>query len=57
MVKELDLLEQFRDLSLVCEVTLNSVRLGDLRITSELLGEIRGGQKSYPFLKTQIKAI
>ena len=34
MVRELDLLEQFRDLSLVCEVTPNSVRLGVLRITS-----------------------
>ena len=38
MVRELDLLEQFRKLSLVCEVTPNSVRLGVLRITSELLG-------------------
>jgi len=26
MIRELDLLEQFRDLSLACEVTLNSVR-------------------------------
>jgi len=43
MVKMLDLLEQFRDLSLACEVTPNSVRLGVLRITSELLGDIREG--------------
>ena len=41
MVREMDLLEQFRDLSLACEVTPNSVRLGTLRITSELLGDIR----------------
>ena len=41
MAKELDLLKKFRDLSLVCEVTPNSVRLGALRIASELLGEIR----------------
>ena len=41
MVREMDLLEQFRDLSLACEVTPNSVRLGVLRITSELLGDIR----------------
>ena len=41
MVRELDLLEQFRDLSLACEVTPNSVRLGVLRITSELLGNIK----------------
>lgn len=51
MVRELDLLEQFRDFSLVCEVTPNSIRLGALRVTSELLGEIRDGQKSNPFLK------
>ena len=41
MVKEMDLLEQFRDFSLACEVTPNNVRLGTLRITSELLGDIR----------------
>ena len=34
MIREMDLLEQFRDLSLACEVTPNSVRLGVLRITS-----------------------
>jgi len=43
IIRELDLLEQFRDLSLVCEVTPNNVRLGALRIPSELLGEIRKG--------------
>ena len=52
MVRELDLLEQFRKLSLVCEVTPNSVRLGVLRITSELLGDIKEGQKTNPFLRT-----
>ena len=41
MVREMDLLEQFRDFSLACEVTPNNVRLGTLRITSELLGDIR----------------
>ena len=35
MVRELDLLEQFTDLTLVCEVTPNSVRLGALRIASD----------------------
>jgi len=34
MVREMNLLEQFRDLSLACEFTPNSVRLGTLRITS-----------------------
>ena len=43
MVRELDLLEKFRDLSLICEVTPNSVRLRVLRISSELLGDIREG--------------
>ena len=43
MVRELDLLEQFTDLTLVCEVTPNSVRLGALRIASEFLGEIKEG--------------
>ena len=41
MVRELDLIEQLRDLSLVCEVAPKSVRLGALRISSELLGEIK----------------
>ncbi|KAI5436678.1 hypothetical protein KIW84_022983 [Lathyrus oleraceus] len=46
MVKELDLIEQFRDLSLVCESTHNSVKLGMLKLTSGILDEIREGQKS-----------
>src|SRR3954463_751465 len=46
MVKELDLIEQFRDLSLVCEGTLTSVKLGMLKLTSGILEEIREGQKS-----------
>ena len=33
------------------------MRLGSLRITSELLGEIREGQKFDPLQKTQLKAI
>ena len=57
MVRELDLLEQFRDLSLACEVTPNSVSLGVLRITNELLGDIREGKKIDPFLRTQLEAI
>ena len=46
MVRELDLIEQFRDLSLVCESTLKCVRLGMLKLTSGILEEIRIGQKS-----------
>lgn len=41
MVIKLDLIEQFRDLSLVCEVTVDSVRLGMLKLTSGFLDEIR----------------
>ena len=45
MARELDLIEQFRDSSLVCEVTTNSVRLGMLKLTSGFLDEIREKQK------------
>jgi len=45
MVKELELIEQFRDLSLVCELTPDSVRLGMLKLTSSILEEIKVGQK------------
>ena len=46
MVRELELVEQFRDLSLVCETTSDSVKLGMLKLTSGILEEIRTGQKS-----------
>jgi hypothetical protein len=46
MVKELELLEQFRDLSLVCEETSYGVKLGMLKLTSGILDEIREGQQS-----------
>jgi len=45
MVKELDLIEQFRDLSLVSELTPDGVRLGMLKQTSNILEEIKNGQK------------
>jgi len=45
MVKELELIEQFRDLSLVCELTPESVKLGMLKLTSNILEEIKVGQK------------
>ena len=43
MVRELELVEQFRDLSLVCETTSDSVKLGMLKLTSGILEEIRTG--------------
>ena len=57
MVKELDLLELVSDMSLACEITSGSIKLGMLRVTSELLSEIREGQKSDPFLSAQLESI
>jgi len=45
MVKELELIEQFQDLSLVCELAPGSVKLGMLKLTSNILEEIKSGQK------------
>ncbi|PNY01683.1 retrotransposon-related protein [Trifolium pratense] len=45
MAKELDLIEQFRDLSLVCETTPSSVKLGMLKLTNDFLVEVKNGQK------------
>ena len=44
MVKELELIEQFRDLSLVCEVTPHTVMLGMLKINNEFLDSIKEAQ-------------
>src|SRR4030066_599110 len=46
MVKELELLEHFRDLSLVCEVSTHSVKLGMLKINIEFLNSIKEAQKA-----------
>ena len=40
------MIEQFRDISLRCEETPGGVKLGMLRLTSDILEEIRVGQKS-----------
>ena len=45
MVKELELIEQFLDLSLVYEVTPHSVMLGMLKINNEVLNSITKAQK------------
>ena len=45
MVKEFELLEQFRDLNLVCERTPQSVKLGMLKIDNDFLKSIKGVQK------------
>lgn len=41
--KELDLIEEFRDFTLVCEVTSQSVKLGMLKLTNITLKEIKEG--------------
>ena len=45
MVKEFELLEQFRDLSLVCEMSFESVKLGMLKIDNEFLKSIKEARK------------
>ena len=45
MARELELIEQFRDMSLVCEVTPQSVRLGMLKIGNDFMASIREAQK------------
>ena len=57
MVRELNLLEKFRDMSLACEITYSSIRLGMLRVTSKLLSKIREGQKSNLFLSARLESI
>ncbi|MCI34022.1 hypothetical protein A2U01_0055240, partial [Trifolium medium] len=46
MVKELELIEEFRDLSLVCERTIRSVKVGMLRLTNNFLEEVVEKQKT-----------
>ena len=46
IVREFKLIEQFRDLSLLCERTPNSVNSGMLKLTSGILEEIREGRNS-----------
>ncbi|MCI57270.1 hypothetical protein A2U01_0078521, partial [Trifolium medium] len=45
MAKELELIEEFRDLSLVCERTTRSVKLGMLKLTNPFLEEVMEKQK------------
>ena len=45
MVKGLELIEQFRDVSLVCKVTSKSVMLGMLKINNDFLDSVKEAQK------------
>jgi hypothetical protein len=44
ITREMDLNEQFKDLSLVCEIMPSSVKLSMLKLTSHILEEIREGR-------------
>ncbi|RDX84811.1 Tf2-11, partial [Mucuna pruriens] len=57
MARKLDLIEQFKDLILVCEVTPKGVRLSMFKITRSLLCEIRVGNQKNPLLARQIEVI
>ncbi|MCI27507.1 hypothetical protein A2U01_0048706, partial [Trifolium medium] len=46
MAKELKLIEEFRDLSLVYETTTRSVKLGMLKLTNPFLEEVKEKQKT-----------
>ncbi|MCI49988.1 hypothetical protein A2U01_0071232, partial [Trifolium medium] len=46
MAKELEMIEEFRDLSLVCERTSRSVKVGMLRLTNNFLEEVVEKQKT-----------
>ncbi|MCI44731.1 hypothetical protein A2U01_0065970, partial [Trifolium medium] len=46
MTKELEMIEEFRDISLVCERTTRSVKVGMLRLTNDFLEEVVEKQKT-----------
>ncbi|MCI48070.1 hypothetical protein A2U01_0069313, partial [Trifolium medium] len=46
MAKKLELIEEFRDLSLVCERTTRSVKVGMLRLTNPFLEEVVEKQRT-----------
>ncbi|MCI64188.1 hypothetical protein A2U01_0085446, partial [Trifolium medium] len=46
MAKELQLIEEFRDLSLVCQRTTRSIRVGMLKLTNDFFEEVVEKQKT-----------
>ena len=56
MVKELDLIESFRDLNLAVKLRPNSICLGMLKISSEFLEEIKRAQERDQFLQEKLIA-
>jgi hypothetical protein len=57
MAREIKLIEEFRDLSLVCRATPNSLKLGMLKVTNNVLEEIKEGQRTDPELVKQQELI
>jgi hypothetical protein len=57
MAREIKLIEEFRDLSLVCRATPNSLKLGMLKVTNNVLEEIKEGQRTDPELVKQLELI
>ncbi|XP_020205744.1 uncharacterized protein LOC109790909 [Cajanus cajan] len=51
------MIEEFRDMSLGCELTSKSIKLGALRVTNSLIDEIIEGQKVNPFLLSQVEKL
>jgi hypothetical protein len=57
MVKEIELIEQFRDLNLSLEFTPESIKCGMLKVTNELMGSIMVGQSADEELQEKVKLI
>ncbi|KAK2449056.1 hypothetical protein QL285_008287 [Trifolium repens] len=57
MAREIKLIGEFRDLSLVCRVTPNSLKWGMLRVTNNVLEGIKEGQKTDSELVNQQELI
>lgn len=57
MIKETNLIEQLRDLSLVCELKLKGMKLGMSKVTNKVLERIKGGQKLDLHLLDQLTLI
>nr|KYP54981.1 hypothetical protein KK1_001182 [Cajanus cajan] len=57
MVRELELVEEFRDLNLCVELAQDHISCGMITITSELMDEIREAQELDPFLVNQVERI
>jgi hypothetical protein len=57
MAREIKLIGEFRDLSLVCRVTPNSLKWGMLKVTNNVLEEIKEGQRTDPELVKQQELI